>query len=175
MNTKEKIQFIAFQTFLNKGFENTTMSNLVKKSGISKGAFYHYFSNKKALYNAVIDYYFLVYFKNINWDDFENKSFIEIEYTIKTFYIKFIKEINSLSKSGLSNYYIMFFEACKHHPDFSETIQEFYRRLEKEIDRALKREKINKKAMNIIAKYEGILFWMSIFPKEKIENLINAL
>ncbi len=175
MNTKEKILFIAFQTFLNMGFENTTMNDLVRKSGVSKGAFYHYFPNKEALYNAVIDKFFLVYFKQIDWNTFKNKTFFELEKIIKSFYIKFVNEINSLSKSGLAGYYIMFFEACKHHPDFIKTIQEFYKQLEKEIDKALKKEEIDHKAINIIAKYEGILFWLSIFPKDKIEKLINEI
>ncbi len=175
MNTKEKILFIAFQTFLNNGFEKTTMKDLVIKTGVSKGAFYHYFPNKEALYNAVIDKFFLVYFKNPDWKSFENKSFAEIENKIKEFYIKFVNEINKLSKSGLANYFIMFFEACKHHPEFTKTIQDFYKRLENEINKTLKKENINQKAISIIAKYEGILFWLSIFPKEKIEKLIDEI
>jgi AcrR family transcriptional regulator len=175
MNTKEKILFIAFQIFLNMGFENTTMNDLVKKSGVSKGAFYHYFPNKEALYNAVIDKFFLVYFKQINWNLFENKTFFELEKIIKSFYMKFVNEINNFSEDGLAAYYIMFFEACKHHPDFIKTIQKFYKQLEKFIDKALKKEGINENAKKIIAKYEGILFWLSIFPKEKIEKIINEI
>ena len=84
-NTKEKILFISFQTFLNNGFENTTISDLVKNTGVSKGAFYHYFPNKETLYNAVIDTFFLSYFKNIDWSNFENLSFNELETEIKSF------------------------------------------------------------------------------------------
>ena len=68
MNTKEKILLISFSIFLNKGYESTTMNDLVNASGLSKGAFYHYFQNKEMLYNAVIDTFFLSYFKNIEWD-----------------------------------------------------------------------------------------------------------
>jgi len=174
-NTKEKILFISFQTFLNNGFENTTISDLVKNTGVSKGAFYHYFPNKETLYNAVIDTFFLSYFKNIDWSNFENLSFNELETEIKSFYIKFVNEINNLSQSGLANYFIMFFEASKHHPEFIKVTQDFYSKLEIEIDKAIKKENINQDALSIITKYEGVLFWLSIFPKEKIEKIIERI
>lgn len=174
-NTKEKILFISFETFLNNGFENTTINNLVKNSGVSKGAFYHYFPNKEALYNAVIETFFLSYFKKINWDDYENFSFNELQKVIKSFYVKFVNEIDNLSNGGLASYYIMFFEACKHHPTFLDEIQSFYKKLEIEIKKSLKKENKNKNALSIIAKYEGILFWLAIFPKEKIDKLIAEI
>lgn len=173
--TRDKILFISFKTFLNKGYEHTTMKDLVLASGLSKGAFYHYFSNKEMLYNAVIDTYFLAYFQEVEWGRFKDFSFSEIETNMKLFYTNFVNEICSFSSNGLSNYFVMFYQANEIHPQFSEDIQAFYLRLEKEIDCSLKKENIKKKAINLIAKYEGILFWLSIFPKEKIDKLIAEL
>ena len=175
MTTKEKILQISFQTFLNKGFEYTTMNGLVKVSGISKGAFYHYFPNKKALYNAVIDRFFLSFYRAINWDAYRDLSFAEIDQKIKYFYINFVNEINKISNNGLASYYIMFFEACKLHPGFVSEIQQFYFQFKKTISTAITNEKLDINPVSIIAKYEGILFWILIFPKEKIEALINEL
>jgi len=172
-NTKDKILFVAFETFLNHGFKNTTMNDLVKAAHLSKGAFYHYYNNKTELYNAVIDRYFLSYFKQIDWERLEKLSFSEIDKNMKNFYLKFVNEINSLSKGGLANYYVMFFEACKYHPDFLNEVQLFYKQLENKIDVSIKREKLEFNAIDIISKYEGVLFWLSIFPKEKLENLLN--
>ena len=175
MKTKDKILQVSFQTFLNKGYENTSMNDLVKATGISKGAFYYYFSNKKALYNAIIDRYFLAFYKSIKWEEYENLSFREIDKKIKSFYINFVNEINKISNNGLASYYIMFFEACKLHPEFINEIQNFYLQLKEILDNSIKAENLNINSVSIIAKYEGVLFWILIFPKEKIEKLINQL
>jgi len=175
MKTKDKILQVSFQTFLNKGYENTSMNDLVKATGISKGAFYYYFSNKKALYNAIIDHFFLSFYKSIKWEEYENLSFADIDKKIKSFYINFVNEITKISNNGLASYYIMFFEACKLHPEFTKEIQHFYFQLKTNIDKAIETERLNVKSVSLIAKYEGILFWILIFPKEKIEKLINEL
>jgi len=173
-NTKEKILYIAFETFLNHGFQSTTMNDLVKVANLSKGAFYHYYSNKTELYNAVIDRYFLSYFKQVDWEKFDTLSFSETDNYMRYFYIKFVNEINVLSKGGLANYYVMFFEACKYHPSFLSEVQSFYKQLESKVDVAIKKGGLELSAINVIAKYEGVLFWLSIFPKEKIETIINS-
>ena len=175
MKTKDKILLVSFQAFLNKGYENTSMNNLVTATGISKGAFYYYFSNKKALYNAVIDRYFLAFYRTINWEEYKHLSFKEIDKKIKLFYTWFVNEIYEISTNGLANYYIMFFEACKLHPEFISEIQHFYEQLKKNIDHSAKAENLSVNSVSLIAKYEGILFWILIFPKEKIEKLINEL
>ena len=43
--------------FMSYGYENTTLSLIIKELGISKGAFYHYFSTKEACADAVVDMY----------------------------------------------------------------------------------------------------------------------
>ncbi|MEN1966684.1 TetR/AcrR family transcriptional regulator [Lentibacillus sp. N15] len=40
------------------GFFNTSVQDIVEDCGISKGAFYHYFSSKEALHVAIFQYYF---------------------------------------------------------------------------------------------------------------------
>ena len=53
--TKEHIILTAFKLFLQKGYKEVTMSMLVKATGLSKGAFYHYFENKEQLFIETID------------------------------------------------------------------------------------------------------------------------
>lgn len=45
----------AFKLFFQKGYKEVTMSELVKESGLSKGAFYHYFDSKETLYNQSME------------------------------------------------------------------------------------------------------------------------
>ncbi len=63
--TKEHILKIAFGLFLQKNFKEVTMKEIVEKTGLSKGAFYHYFESKEKLFFEVIDTF---YFKNIMVD-----------------------------------------------------------------------------------------------------------
>jgi AcrR family transcriptional regulator len=63
--TKEHILKIAFGLFLQKNFKEVTMKEIVEKTGLSKGAFYHYFESKEKLFFEVIDTF---YFKSIMID-----------------------------------------------------------------------------------------------------------
>lgn len=49
MSLKEKILQTAWERFLEKGYENTTVDEIIQACGISKGGFYHYFSAKDDL------------------------------------------------------------------------------------------------------------------------------
>ncbi|MBS0250882.1 MAG: TetR/AcrR family transcriptional regulator [Proteobacteria bacterium] len=45
----------AFGMFLTHGYDNTSLNDIIAKSGTSKGAFYHYFPSKEALLEALAD------------------------------------------------------------------------------------------------------------------------
>lgn len=47
--TKSKIISAAWRLFYERGFENTSVEEIVELSGTSKGSFYHYFEGKDAL------------------------------------------------------------------------------------------------------------------------------
>ncbi|UWU17897.1 TetR/AcrR family transcriptional regulator (plasmid) [Rhizobium sullae] len=42
----------AQRLFFAHGYENTTVNDIIREAGVSKGAFYHYFSSKEALLEA---------------------------------------------------------------------------------------------------------------------------
>lgn len=43
----------SLRLFLERGFANTSLNDVIAASGVSKGAFYHYFSSKEALLEAL--------------------------------------------------------------------------------------------------------------------------
>ncbi len=51
---KEILQ-VAFAEFALKGYDNSSLSSIVKKCGLAKGSFYRYFANKKELYIYLIE------------------------------------------------------------------------------------------------------------------------
>lgn len=52
-NTKSKIINAAWDLFYEIGYENTTVEEIIEKSGTSKGSFYHYFEGKDALLSSL--------------------------------------------------------------------------------------------------------------------------
>ncbi len=54
-NRKEKIIETAIHLFTEKGYSATTIDEIRRELGISKGAFYHYFGSKQDLLDSVID------------------------------------------------------------------------------------------------------------------------
>lgn len=52
-NTKGKIITAAWDLFYEQGYEDTTVEEIIYKSGTSKGSFYHYFEGKDALLGSL--------------------------------------------------------------------------------------------------------------------------
>ena len=51
--TKSKIVNAAWNLFYENGYENTTVDEIIARSGTSKGSFYHYFSSKDSLLSSL--------------------------------------------------------------------------------------------------------------------------
>lgn len=54
-NTKQFIIEVASKLFVEKGFDKISMQDLVRESGMSKGAMYHYFKSKEEIFQAVLE------------------------------------------------------------------------------------------------------------------------
>lgn len=55
ITTREDILKAAKAEFLEKGFKSASLRNIVKSAGVTTGAFYGYFSNKEALFTAIVE------------------------------------------------------------------------------------------------------------------------
>ncbi|MCK5051530.1 MAG: TetR/AcrR family transcriptional regulator [Candidatus Cloacimonetes bacterium] len=58
MNSKDKISLAALKIFLQKGYDATSISDVVAECKITKGGIYHHFKNKEELFIEAIDYLF---------------------------------------------------------------------------------------------------------------------
>lgn len=52
-NTLDRILSSAKQEFLEKGFQNASLRNIVKNAGVTTGAFYRYYDSKEELFSAL--------------------------------------------------------------------------------------------------------------------------
>lgn len=53
MDLKEKIITVAYELFAEKGYESTTVSDIIKVVGSSRGGFYHHFKSKEEILEAI--------------------------------------------------------------------------------------------------------------------------
>lgn len=124
--TKEHIIIESSKLFLRKNFKEVTMQEIVQKTGLSKGAFYHYFISKEQLFTEVLSYFFTNVFVH-NYEAYSQESFY-------AFYHDYANAIENIGKRYLDNmkeeedsyfnmnYFTLIFDALKLFPDFRETV-----------------------------------------------------
>ncbi|QTL98857.1 TetR family transcriptional regulator [Iocasia frigidifontis] len=54
LNTLQKIMTEGKKVFLEKGFKDASLRNIVKRAGVTTGAFYGYYPDKEALFEALV-------------------------------------------------------------------------------------------------------------------------
>ena len=63
--TKEVLLITATQLFSENGYEATGVRDILQTSGVSTGSFYHFFSSKESIFEAVIERYLQGYTERI--------------------------------------------------------------------------------------------------------------
>lgn len=119
-DTKEHILRISFGLFLQKSFKEVTMKEIVEKTGLSKGAFYHYFDSKEQIFIEIIHYAFDSVL-NIDFSKLNSKSLSAfyhdyILYMDRT-YASFQSELEDGHSFDL-NYYSLIYDAIRMFPEF---------------------------------------------------------
>lgn len=114
---REEILEAAMKCFSKKGYHGTRMDDIIKASGLSKGAIYWYFKGKRDIFIFLIEQHLQK--DNILWDKLSKEYELGPDFLIK---------------AGLA-YLKMHFEDEKLSPFFAEFIAESYR--DKQIKRKL--------------------------------------
>jgi len=123
--SKEHIIIVASRLFLQKSFKEVTMREIVEKTGLSKGAFYHYFTSKEQLFLEVLDFFFTDIMAHA-YERYSKESFYQFyqdyAYGVKSFsktYLERFKGNESESEFNM-NYFSLAFDALKLIPEFRE-------------------------------------------------------
>ncbi len=127
-NTRDHILETAFKLFSSKGFKEITMQDLVKASGLSKGAFYHYFKSKKELYESAFEKYLSGF---VNEMKLETGGEISVRELLKQIFSKFAVLAENIQQSknegdgeGLSAYMLVL-QSATQQPSLREKFKEF--------------------------------------------------
>jgi AcrR family transcriptional regulator len=125
MESKEKILNVAFNLFLQKGYRDVSLKEIVSEVGLTKGAFYHYFDGKEQLFTEVIDNYFLSLSEHI----YEQVPKVHLEMFLTGYQKVLNEQIDRLSRdierggSISLSYYFFAFDALRILPDFGDKMQ----------------------------------------------------
>ena len=126
IDTKEIIIQKSFVLFLTKGYKEVSVNEIHKECGVSKGAFYHHFVSKDALYKEVLDRFFFSYFKR----DDADYSDATVEQKFKDFAKTFIgpyKEISELlNEKQITAYFRFLFQAANAFDDIRQKVNRHF-------------------------------------------------
>lgn len=117
-NTKDYIIEQAYLLFLNKSYEAVSISELSKAIGMTKGAMYHHFESKEALFIAVVDKYLIL--KEITYfsEDLSLAQFIELNLHEAEEILHSI--LGRSPHSVPTSYLSLLIDAMRHYPGFTK-------------------------------------------------------
>ena len=125
--SKEQILLTSLKLFMQKSFKEVTMKEIVEKTGLSKGAFYHYFNSKEQVFAEVIAHFFTG-MMTINYS-------LLPQHSLKAFYGGILGRFEENKKASQKlltgqgegiindNYYYLIFDAMRMLPDFRQNQQ----------------------------------------------------
>lgn len=123
MTTKEKILQSALQLFLIHGYDRVSISDIVKRADVSKGALYNYFSSKKELFLQALLQAFRDFDDSITVD-FKQKSFDSFH----EFYLAFAERYDRLlndKQSYLSGMMVLMIDSASTFPELSRAVDNY--------------------------------------------------
>ena len=124
-DTREHILTTAFRLFLQKNFKEVTMKEIVAETGLSKGAFYHYFTSKEQVFEEVLNFFLADYIQH-NFDSYSQNSLKEFfEDLIKAMERKFNSANELTGKREVtftSNHYFLIFDGMKMLPAYRQKL-----------------------------------------------------
>ena len=129
--TKENILKTSLFLFLQKSYKEVTMKEIVDRTGLSKGAFYHYFSSKEELFKEIANRFFsmgVVDFTTFNTDSLNSFYTGYVDYlnnNMMRMNAEFLEEQNG--KASL-NFFLIMFEAVNRFPEFLTTELEMHKK-----------------------------------------------
>jgi len=183
-NTREHILNISLNLFLQKGFKDVTLKEIVEKTGMSKGAIYHYFESKEQLFLEVVKNVFSSI--EANYCELNNDSLYQFYHDYINHFIESSDWQNESKKDDFTNmnYMSLILDALKLFPNLHEKLKESLQiqltvwkevihnaRNKGEIESSMDDEQI---ARMFIYSSDGVGLY-SIFIKDSSENTGNTL
>jgi AcrR family transcriptional regulator len=125
-STRERILAAAFELFLHHGYDGTGVNQILEKSELSKGAFYHHFKSKDEIYTEVISDFFLKPLEMTDFDKMATLRLRDLRAILAGYYADLPEEVKAKSGIDMARYFALFFEAISRLPEFRKSVQSYY-------------------------------------------------
>ncbi len=169
---KSQIMNAALSVAVEKGYYNSRMDDIVKKSNLSKGAIYWYYKSKKDVYLELVDHWFKQYSSDVLIK-------IELKKTASDKLNALFQYFSSQFVKNQSVFRILseFWSLSKIDPDFNDKLQKVYKVFLDYIIIIIKEGIALKEfknvdpritALSILINLEGI-HWFTLFEKSGVE------
>lgn len=163
---KRQILDAALSIIVTNGYENSRMEDIVKVSGLSKGAIYYYYRSKKDIYLDLVNYWVHVYAESLNTISMKDLSASE---QLKQLFNYFIDQFES--NPQVFRALVEFWSLSTRDNDFHRKLLRVYREFLNLISKILengmktkefKRLDIKTASLSIMINIEGII-WFSMY------------
>lgn len=120
--TKKKIEDVAIETFLRKGFNGATTAEIAEGAGVAEGTIFRYFPTKKTILSSL-----LLTFINRFGQSFVMDSLVKVfdeqkDKSVTAFLKAVVLDRYQLFKENSDIIYVIFSEV-KYHPDLKESLR----------------------------------------------------
>ena len=121
---------VSLKLFLQKNFKEVTMKEIVSETGLSKGAFYHYFESKEKLFYEIINYFFaaiLAYDFNLLPSDSLQHFYRASAEQVNQMRFQFLSKENEEGEDFINiNFFALLFDAFKLFPEFRSQMESYH-------------------------------------------------
>lgn len=155
-----KILKVSFDIFLQKGYANTSLSDIVAQSGGSLSTIYKHFKNKEGLFKAILETGVKKFYKKINEkiDLNENLSIEEFLYRFSNIYFDMV-----LSDTSIRLYRLVFSEVATKDIDLKKIMYEYeIKSINKVLFDFFKKEQNVDKFVDKDLETVAMSFWFSV-------------
>lgn len=124
-DTRQYIVEKSLGLFFRRGYEGCSLSDICKATKLTKGAVYHYFVNKQALYQAAVEAFFLrtslpswVTERYTNFRDLVKSVFQDVDKACK-----WIRQMTGVkSDNAILHFNEFLYEATRRYPEYQKRI-----------------------------------------------------
>ena len=131
MQTKQQIISIAFNLFINNGYEKTSLADIAKQIGITKPAIYYHFESKEALFLAVVNGFITEleqWTMSIVEADVSIKEMLQILFSMVKDAKRSMAALSGIGDRNALEFhtYMLMFEGIKLFPEVKQRVDTFY-------------------------------------------------
>lgn len=188
MDNKERILETSFKLFLEKGFTDVSINDVIKVVGLTKGGFYYYFESKETLLFQVIDRFLFSYLDArltlLREEPGTPQTKIERFFFGILNYERGLREAMHGFNVDFRSFYLLQMEGVKKFPRLREQFRLFQATMRKTIETILEEGKVQgmvapnvdslDMAFHIVGCGEGLLLQWVVNPDMDVERMIKS-